>query len=65
MPAHSRSPVGWGVERQKKTEEGRGEMSASVTRRQVTAKTGGAAARQGSPHPLLNSDKAELSVKLS
>lgn len=55
----------WGWGGQKKTEEGRGEMSASVTRRQVTAKTGGAAACQGSPHPLLNSDKAELSVKLS
>lgn len=40
-------------------------MSASVTKHQVTAKTGGAAARQGSPHPLLNFDKAELSIKLS
>lgn len=38
-------------------------MGASVTKRQVTLNTGGAAARQGSLRPLSNFDKAELSIK--
>lgn len=49
----------------KKTVERRGERSTSVTKRQVTPNTRGAAARQGAPRPLSNFDRAELRVKLS